>query len=327
MTVTGIDVSTEGFPARERLSAWQDFMSGMLAPMELRSDDPATFTASARVWPVGAGAVARVASGSMELRRTARMIRQYDPEVYQVTLAHRGSGGVEQGRRQATLGANELVIWDSSRPLHGWSVSGQRPALGAVIVLPRAALPLPASQVRRLAATRLPGDTVTGRLLIQFMTTLTASIDGATDAESTRLGRVLADLLAAYIAGLLDAREALPPETREAALLLSIDDFLTRRLRDPGLSPAAIAAAHHISVRYLHKLYAGRAGGPSVAATVRLRRLEGCHRELADPFGTHRAVHQIAAGWGFRSESHFSRLFKATYGVSPSALRSLAAVR
>jgi hypothetical protein len=84
--MTSIDISTHGFPAPERLSAWQDFMSGMLAPMELRTDDPSTFTASARVWPVGAAAVARVTSGSMELIRTDRMIRQWDPEVYQVTL-------------------------------------------------------------------------------------------------------------------------------------------------------------------------------------------------------------------------------------------------
>ncbi|NMO53960.1 helix-turn-helix domain-containing protein [Actinoplanes sp. TBRC 11911] len=319
--MTSIDVSTDDFPAHERLTAWQDFMSDMLAPMELRSDDPSAFAASARVWPVGAAAVARVASASMELHRTARMIRQSDPEVYQLTLAHRGSGGVEQGRRQATLSANELVIWDTSRPLHGWSVSGERPALGAVVVLPRASLPLPAGLVRRLAATRLPGDTVTGRLLIQFVTTLTTSVDDVADAEATRLGRVLADLLAAYIAGLLDARRALPPETREAALLLAIDDFITRRLRDPALSPAGIAASHHISVRYLHKLYAAREDGLTVSATIRLRRLEECHRDLADASGSHRPVHQVAASWGFRSESHFSRLFKETYGVSPSAVR------
>jgi AraC-like DNA-binding protein len=173
----------------------------------------------------------------------------------------------------------------------------------------------------------LPGDTVTGRLLIQFLTTLTTSMDGATDRDAARLGQVLADLLAAYIAGLLDARGALPAETREAALLVAIDDFITRRLRDPELSPATIAAAHHISVRYLHKLYAGRPDGTTVAATIRLRRLEGCHRDLAQPFGTHRPVHQIAAGWGFRSESHFSRLFKAAYGVSPAALRRRVAMR
>jgi hypothetical protein len=72
----------------------------------------------------------------------------------QVTLAHRGSGGVEQGRRQATLGANELVIWDSSRPLHGWSISGERPALGAVIVLPRGSSVSRARRSARAVASR-----------------------------------------------------------------------------------------------------------------------------------------------------------------------------
>ena len=45
------------------------------------------------------------------------------------------------------------------------------------------------------------------------------------------------------------------PETHRRALLTRIQAFIQQRLGDPELSPGVIAAAHHISLRYLRKLF------------------------------------------------------------------------
>ncbi len=54
---------------------------------------------------------------------------------------------------------------------------------------------------------------------------------------------------------------------------------------------------------------------------IRARRVEGCRRDLVDPAQAARPVAAVAARWGFSSAIHFSRVFRATYGVPPHEYR------
>ena len=114
----------------------------------------------------------------------------------------------------------------------------------------------------------------------------------------------------------------MPPETRQRALLQRSHAFVEQRLGDPELTPATIAGAHYISVRYLYRLFEGEPAG--VAGWVRQRRLERCRRDLLDPALAARPVSAIAARWGLANASHFSRAFRAAYGLSPVEYRALA---
>ncbi|MGW9499321.1 helix-turn-helix domain-containing protein [Streptomyces prasinus] len=42
-----------------------------------------------------------------------------------------------------------------------------------------------------------------------------------------------------------------------------------------------------------------------------------CHRDLTDPRLRSRSIRAIATRWGFVDAAHFSRAFRAAYGVSP----------
>ena len=55
--------------------------------------------------------------------------------------------------------------------------------------------------------------------------------------------------------------------------------------------------------------------GESVGAYVRRRRLERCYADLVS--GRAGSVAEIAVRWGFRSSSHFSRVFRRCYGAAP----------
>ena len=89
---------------------------------------------------------------------------------------------------------------------------------------------------------------------------------------------------------------------------------------EADLSPAQIAAAHHISLRQLHKLF--HAGGTTVAGWIRQRRLEHCGHDLRDPRWAARPVAAVGARWGYPDPAHFSRLFKASFGLSPRDYRA-----
>jgi AraC-like DNA-binding protein len=106
---------------------------------------------------------------------------------------------------------------------------------------------------------------------------------------------------------------------RQAALLGQIKGYVEDQLGDPGLGPASIAAAHHISPRYLRKLFEGE--GDSVARWIRSRRLEHCRRDLSRLEMCDKSVSSVAAHWGLTDAAHFSRLFKAAYGRSPRDYR------
>ncbi|MDQ1046303.1 helix-turn-helix domain-containing protein [Streptomyces sp. V4I2] len=81
------------------------------------------------------------------------------------------------------------------------------------------------------------------------------------------------------------------------------------RLSDPRLSPESVARAHHVSVRYLHKVLQQR--GVTLASWIRGRRLERIRRDLADPALADRSVSVIAARWGLLDATHLSRTLRA----------------
>lgn len=59
-----------------------------------------------------------------------------------------------------------------------------------------------------------------------------------------------------------------------------------------------------------------------MSAWIRLRRLERCRRDLRDPRAVDRPVSAIAATWGLPDPAHFSRTFRAAYGITPTEYRS-----
>jgi AraC-like DNA-binding protein len=94
--------------------------------------------------------------------------------------------------------------------------------------------------------------------------------------------------------------------------------FIEKKLDDTDLSPSTIARAHSISVRYLHLLFSKR--GVTVGGWVRSRRLARCRAALTD-VRKDRTITEIALKWGFSDAAHFSRSFKAAFGISPNAFR------
>jgi AraC-like DNA-binding protein len=115
----------------------------------------------------------------------------------------------------------------------------------------------------------------------------------------------------------------LSPDIPQRALLVRIRAFIEDQLADSDLTPSAVATAHHVSLRYLYKLFEGEQKG--VAGLIKERRLERCRRDLLDPSLRHLPVSAIAARWGMPNAAHFSHAFRAAYGMAPVEYRRLVA--
>lgn len=308
---------THDLPVAERFGFWREVSRRVVAPMDLRRRETGDFQASARLVDLGTVLVSRATCPAYEAVRTPQLIRQCDPELYQLSLNLRGRSGVSQGRQDTCLGRLDMMLFDTSRPFHGRVVPEETFAEGVLVAFPRALLPVPECQVRQLIATPLPGDEGIGALLAGLLTDLTRRTDDYTAADATRLSAVLLDLIAAMLHQRLGTPT--PPRIGRDALLVQIHRHIDRNLGDPTLSPATIADAFHISTRYLQKLFQSQ--GLTVAGWIRQRRLHGARRELVDPLRSHLPIHAIAARWGFPSPSQFSRAFRAAHDLSPAAYR------
>jgi AraC-like DNA-binding protein len=225
---------------------------------------------------------------------------------------------LEQDGRAAYLRPGDFAIADLSRPSSATG-AGRFPKRLVSLKVPRALLPLPPREVARLTAVRMSGRDGSGALVSTLLRRMVRDLDTYGPAEATRISTAVLDLIAATVAGRLELPTAPPPNVRRHALLQRVYAFVDRHLDDPGLAPATIAAAQHISVRQLHKLF--EAENHTVAEWTRLRRLDRCRRDLADPALSDRPVAAIATRWGFTDPAHFYRLFRATYGTPPGEYR------
>jgi AraC-like DNA-binding protein len=156
-------------------------------------------------------------------------------------------------------------------------------------------------------------------LVSPFLVELGRRLDAGNLTGGIHLSDAILDMFAASFAEQLACESAASPEARRRGLLLRIHAFLEDRLDDPGLDLATVAAAHHISVRYLQKLFEDE--GETVTGWIRARRMEHCRRDLAEARFAELPVSSVAARWGLHDPAHFSRLFKATYGLSPRDYR------
>jgi AraC-like DNA-binding protein len=310
---------SDDMPPQNRLTRFDEFQVNSEYPMRVRSEEPENFRATARALDLAAVNVVELTCSSADVRRTPRMIRDSDPELYSIVFPLRGRVDVVQADREATLGARDFALYDSQRPSHIRIAAEGETATLVRAQLPRVLLPLSACQVDRILAVPMSGHGGVGALLTQFLTSLTAGSASYRPADIPRLSGVAVDLVNATIAHHIDAYTEIPADSRRRALFLRIEAFVQQHLHDPQMSPRSIAAAHHISVSYLHRIF--RDHGTTVSTWIRRQRLERARRDLADPMLRMTPVHQIAARWGFTDHASFTRAFNAAFDLPPRDYR------
>lgn len=320
MTSMSTLVSIDHLPVADRLDFAQQVLSRTrTVPFEIYSLTEESFRLQVRYRDLGATRISQTTATAYQGRRTPALIRRADAGLLCVGLYLRGSGTVTQHGRQVRVPTFDPVLWDTSRPNESWINQRTGTAEFLIMQFPRALLPIPAAQLDQLMAVRLPADNGVGALVSQLLTRLAADMDHYTPGEAARLSTAALDVLAVGLARAMDGDRWIPPETQQHALLMRIHAFIQQHLRDSELSPTSIAAAHHITPRYLHMLF--RNEGVTVAAWIRQRRLERTRHELSNPVSADRPVAQIAARWGFSSASHFNHVFKTAYGMTPREYR------
>ncbi|MFF6958214.1 helix-turn-helix domain-containing protein [Streptomyces sp. NPDC008317] len=302
----------------DRLAALNELFVTSEHPMSLSSREAEDFRASARTVDLAAVNVVELRVSPSQVVRTPKMVRQADPELLCLAMAPSGKLVMSQLGREAVLESTDIALYDSSRPFGLQLGAGGEPTTLVRVHIPRAQLGQPADRIERLLARPLPGQAGFAGMLVHFLTGLTTQAAYRPD-DLGRLARISEDLLTAVVAHHLDAEAALREDSRGRTLLLSVEAFVQQHLHDPDLSPTHIADALHVSVGYLHRLFTTRE--TTLAAWIRRLRLERARRDLRDPALRDLPIHRIAARWGFKDHSTFTRSFRTAYHLSPRDYR------
>jgi AraC-like DNA-binding protein len=310
-----VTVDTTGVAPRERLDYWSAAQERMFFALDVRA--PATKPFSGRAWhhELGPVRVRRLAAHGHGVRRTRRAIAADDPEQFELSLMLTGTQRLAQEGRVADVCPGDLVCIDSSRP---YAVTSPDPFEMLVFAVPKVLLRPHVDAVGACTASAIRAGEGLSPLIAPFLRSVgDGLLDGRVSEEDADLGESVVDLVRSLFADRVRAPRV--------DLVAEVKAWIELRLHEPGLRPAAIASAHFISTRYLHRLFEPE--GVTVSEWIRARRLDRCRRDLEDPALAGETVLAIATRWGLRNPGHFSRMFAAAYGIAPSAVRGRASAR
>jgi AraC-like DNA-binding protein len=312
-------VDLHKFAGAKQFEEFHYEVSQRLPPVQLSIDDVATLRAGLRSASLGVVKLNELwSSNPFIARRTTKHIASSDADYLKVCVQISGVSVVSQGGQISTLRPGDFILYDTARP---YQISGAGAFHMQMLMFTRDSLRLSPSQLEWLTTRQISGRDGLGFLVAQYLVGLARQLD-TVGCGSWHLADATLDLLRAAFTERLADMGKNDLDNGEAGLLLSVRTYIERRLDDPDLDVASIAAAHHVSVRRLQKLFADQE--QTVTGWIRDRRIEHCRRDLANPALAERTVSSIAANWGLFDPAHFSRLFKSAYGLSPREYRGRA---
>lgn len=300
----------------EDFATWRSVVSQSFVPLDVTSDRKQSFRASIRSKSFGDVFISEIGAKSHGVHRTPSLIAQGDRQYYKFSLQVAGTGLLMQDNREAIMQPGDMAIYDTDRP---YSLVFDQDFRTLVVMVPQAAFDLPRDVISQLTATTIYGQQRLAKMVGPFLSQIAQNMGELSGHSGVRLMNNALDLITTLLHGELDSAHFDVAPNHRSTLRQEIRAYIDEHLGDPDLTPGAIAAANFISTRHLHGIF--KEEGVTVSSWIRSRRLEHCRRDLCDPLFMSQPVSWIATRWGFVDPSHFSRLFRATYGLAPSEFR------
>jgi AraC-like DNA-binding protein len=309
-------MSMEQALTTDQLGHWIEAVCRTYVDLDVTRIDDSPFSAGIDVSELGDTVFADLNGTAQRADRRAADIPRSRDEYAILILQQSGSMVVSQDGRDARLRPGDAAIVDTVRP---YTLYIPEPIRQIVLHCPRHQLRSRLRSMRAVSAARIEAGSPTGALLAGSLRSLARTRRELAPDQACAVGRYALDLLAVALEATPESGAA-AFSRGSAPLLARINAYLKDNLADPDLDPAGIARAHGISVRHLHRLF--HETGDTVGAAIRRGRLDRCRADLEDPRQRARSITEIALRWGFNDSAHFSRAFRARFGLSPREARS-----
>lgn len=294
----------------QRFEYWSDVVCKHFIPAASRVPSRLNFDASFTVRSLGHLTLAEMSSPRHHWERDAKHLRSGPNEDFMLSLMVQGTGHLSQGGRHVLQRNGDIVLYDAAKPFS----FDLAPESTLLVRIPRKQLLFRVPEAENLTAMHLAEGTPIAKLLGNMIREAsTMQLDGH-DALQARVASSLLDMVSAVLQFQMDNTGVV--RTSHDALFQRASDFIASHLDDCELDVEQIAAAQHVSARTLTRIFAEH--GTTPMQHLWKRRMEASHFALRE--GRVKQVTHAAFQYGFSDLSHFCRVFKKTYGVTPQTL-------
>ena len=307
-TVPKIHFDSAALPERERFDTWRVGVTAYDCTL-LGDAAPGSFVAQVDAWLLGDLVITSNRLSPVRFVRSAAKASGDGIDHYSLILLRQGSWTGDVDGRMMTIGPGQLVAFDLSRPM----VAEGTDADSITVAVVRNAVENVVPRLPDLHGLVLDG--AMGRLLADHLLSLVRQLPAMQQEDVPAAVKATIALIAAC----LTSSETQEPAASAAELDIRhrVRRYIDQHLAAPDLTPDRICRDLTLSRSVLYRAVAP---GPGIASYIRTRRLEAVHVLLADP-NEHRGIADIAYGFGFVSDAHFSRSFRRRFGYSPREAR------
>jgi AraC-like DNA-binding protein len=305
-----LNYSTSVVAVEQRFEYWSDVVCSHFIPASSRVPNRENFNARFSVRELGSLTLAEMSSPQHYWERTPQHLRTGPNEDFMLSLMVSGRGFLSQSGRDMVQRPGDIALYDASRPF----TYDLEPQSVLLLRIPRNQLLFRLPEAEKLTAMRLAESHSVGILLASMMREAAVIEFPAHQSAFVPLAASLLDMLAVVLQ--MQCAFSAPTLSSHDALYRMSRDFINERLDDCELSVERIAAAQHVSARTLTRVFAEH--GTTPMHWLWQRRLEASRCALME--GRVQQVTQAAFQNGFSDLSHFCRVFKKTYGMTPHTL-------
>ena len=313
--MTSLEVSTDSVPETQRLAFWEAHHAASVVGLRCSAFSTQGLQAQERNLDLGRVRLADIRGNEHVIERSATLVRSHPKDSIFLCLLMEGDAFFYQSGTCVQLHAGDAILYQTGLPyLYGFTANMRQVLmdLDADDLVKRHGVARPTAPLKldaRLGAgrnyTHALHDTVSGFL------------DHPTELDAPRVSRLIEGMVCSL---LTDGPDRSGHHESTELRRLRAERFIDDHLDDPGLDAHMVARHLHMSNRHLNRVF--EAGDCTVTQWIWRARLERARQSLSDPALVRHAIGDIALQWGFSTQAHFARCFRAAYGLTPSDHRA-----
>lgn len=306
-------MNTDQVAPAERVPFWSDWVHRLFNGLDCDLYGDTGFDGRMSSTRAGDVVLTRLEANRHRVTRSRSLVRGSDQGCLKIVAPLLGGAGVEQKGRRAWVTPGQWSIYDTTDT---YAVDNPMRVEHLIVMVPKASLADRGLDLDDLMARPLATEGGVARIALETMRSAYRELPAMDAAGASGVGEAITQFVHL---SLLDLAGRSTAVSQREALRERIKQLVARRLGDPALSVDEIARALNCSRRLLYNAFGDEPEG--VAGHLLAMRLEACRRDFEDRRRDGASITEIAFERGFSHPAHFSRAFRARFGMAPSEWR------
>ena len=306
-------LNEQTIPAQYLFEAWQQATYPLFDVEPLQA--PSSYYCATTSYRVDQLVFTQTAFNKMQFIRPAEKLSGAESDC--IVLQYYATGCIQGSLANGTpliMEPNRISIQDFA---YAYSGIGET-TNNFGIVIPRHLITTHDQIYREQPMFSWPIASLQGRLLLSTLNSLWQVLPILTAAEAP----IVAAGLLGLLNGLLSTKwDESTHQSVQQATLKAMQDYIQKNLKQADLGVDQLCSTFHCSRSSVYRLFQPLGG---VKGYIKNQRLIACFNELRhlNPTSSQK-ISDIAAQWGFNNMSHFNRLFKQLFDMTPSEAKEL----